>query len=47
MRNRSKTSDRVSITESSLRELVEDGEITVGPTHIEVMSHKEFRLEEE
>ena len=46
MRNRSATHDTVTLTESSLRELVEEGETRAGSTRIEIMSNKEFRLEE-
>lgn len=47
MRNRSATLDTITLTERSLRELVEGGDTRVGSAKIEVMSHKEFRLEEE
>lgn len=46
MKNRSKRVSVISLSESRLKQLVEEGEITAGSTRIEIMSNKEFHLEE-
>ena len=47
MHRRNKKVDTVSLTERSLIELVEEGEICVGSTRIEIMSNKSFSIAEE